>query len=298
MFKPSRRRFITGILTFWSCILVLAAWNNILAGENERAGLSRTDFLRLKSRFETLTRKNSDPEVLSCLAMETTALAWTLAAANLTEDAEARAEWQERAVAFEKSWAISEDWKLRQQSALRMYYEAMREIALFLVSKNKPGRLASDLNKIMIRARQNVSGLNNHPDFALERLALSGNLVNMAAMIVRSLGNGTLDRPVELILQDMLAEAEATRRRGDIHYRAKLALLYASNIQGLTDLIFLMALPAGPPLSQDLALIHGNLNKSSDDRRLTTSLSLTWIAQTQATLPLAYWVTTQRPRKN
>jgi len=62
------------------------------------------------------------------------------------------------------------------------------------VSKNKPGYLVPNLNKIMIQAKQNMFSLNNNPDINLEGLDLSKKLVNMAAMIVHSLGNRILDR--------------------------------------------------------------------------------------------------------
>jgi|LQAB01.1.fsa_nt_gi hypothetical protein len=46
----------------------------------------------------------------------------------------------------------------------------------------------------MIQAKQNMFSLNNNPDINLEGLDLSKKLVNMAAMIVHSLGNRILDR--------------------------------------------------------------------------------------------------------
>jgi len=101
-------------------------------------------------------------------------------------------------------------------------------------------------------------------------------------------------QPVRQVLADMVARSEAVNQRQDIHYRAKLSFLYAGNLSGLTAMIFLLGQSAGPPLSQEMAALHGTLNKYGPGSSLPSAMSLTAVAQAQASLPLAYWLATHQ----
>ena len=98
-----RRRLLVVLFAFLCCLPAPAAWPQPYAARAE----DQSSFLRLKEHFETLAQRYSDPIILTCLAVETTAQAWTLAAARLTEDPASQAKWQSRAVEFEKSWSAS-----------------------------------------------------------------------------------------------------------------------------------------------------------------------------------------------
>ena len=275
----------------WVCLMFLAAPAFGGAADDRL----RQDYLRLKTRFELLARRNSDPAALACLSVETTALTWALAAAQLAEDRESQTGWRNRADEFEKSWSSSRDWDRRHRRALKVYYEALEAVGRALAAESGHTLLAAEVRAITARVARETAALGERPDASLEKLVFSDGLFDLAAAITRALGRGSLDRPADLIAQDVDEEAETIRGRGDLHYRAKLAYLYAAHVQGLTDLVFLWGRPAGPPLSQNLEEIHLALNKVGGDRRLPTTLSLAWIAQTQACLPLAHWLVT-RPR--
>lgn len=265
----------------------------LLAQSDDRL---RENFLSLKDRFETLARDDTDPQALACLGAETAALAWSLAVIAQTEDPEAREEWRNRAEAFETSIEISKNWDDRHLQALELYYQALWESTLYLVTKNEQPGLARDLRSIAEQTRKKLATLTDHPELNLEKRVLwSAALVGLASVAVRSLGGGTLARPVERIMKDLVARAEAVDRRSDLHYRAKLSLLYINNLQGFTALIFLLGRNAGPPLSRELAALHGMLNKYGPRRSLPDALSLTWTAQAQASLPVAFWLATWAP---
>jgi hypothetical protein len=262
------------------------------AGEGS-ANLLRGEYLRLKERFEALAQKNSDPRILSCLAMETVALSWTMTAAQLTEDKDARQEWRRKATGFEASWRESRNWEARQLAALDVYYDALRELALYLVTQNQRLPLISALTEIQNQTRDRLAALSGQNDIGLEkRVVLSGALVSLASVTVRSLGGAPMEQPVNVILNNLTLKIEETNQRIDLHYRAKMTLLYTANIKGLTALIFLLGQNAGPPLSGELAIIHRSLNQYGQDHNLPYANSLTWVAQAQATLPLAYWLAT------
>jgi hypothetical protein len=128
-------------------------------------------------------------------------------------------------------------------------------------------------------------------------VVISGALVSLMSVMVGAVGGGVMEQPTRDIMANVVTKADYISKRPDIHYRAKLSFLYANNVQGLGALIFLLGQNAGPPLSAELAVIHGTLNQYGDDLSLPETQSLTWAAQTQAALPLAYWLasTSYRP---
>ena len=248
------------------------------------------NYLRLKERFETLALRHSDPVILACLAVETTAQAWTLAAARLAGDPATQAQWRNKAAEFEKSWSASRDWEARHRRALKVYYEALSEVARKLAGVRQDGSLNNELKAVLERTDRDLSLLARAPaDAYLEKEALSRGLMGLARVIIRSFGSGP-DLPAELILSTVTKETRALSRRKDIHLRARLAFTYAAHVQALTDLLFVLGSTAGPPLSRPLAEIRTALEKAGADTRLPTTLSLVWTAQAQASLPLAYWL--------
>ena len=256
------------------------------------AAEDQLNFLRLKDRFETLAQRYSDPLILACLAVETTAQAWTLAAARLTEDQTSQTRWQTRAAEFEKSWSGGRDWDARHRRALKVYYEALSEVARKVAGVSQDGHQNAELAAVLDLNDQALKALAKRPDDYLEKEILSYGLMNLVEVIIRSSDFG-LDQPASLILDAVAEETGALHRRKELHYRARLAFIYSAQIQGLTDLIFLLGQAAGPPLSIPLADIRADLDKAGADPRLPTTLSLVWTAQAQASLPLAYWLSTR-----
>ncbi|MDR2934894.1 MAG: hypothetical protein LBV70_03300 [Candidatus Adiutrix sp.] len=250
------------------------------------------NFLRLKERFETLAQRYSDPIILTCLAVETTAQAWTLAAARLTEDPDNQTKWLTQAAEFEKSWGVSRDWDARHRRALKVYYEALSEVARKLAGFYPNGRQNAELAVVLDRNDRAMAALTKNPDDYLEKETFSYGLMNLADVLIRSSDLG-LDQPADFILDSVIKETRALRRQKGLHYRARLAFIYAAQIQGLTDLLFLLGQAAGPPLSRPLTEIRIALDKDGADSRLPTTLGLIWTAQAQASLPLAYWLSTR-----
>lgn len=266
------------------------------------------DFSSLKKHFETQARLNSAPPQLTILGLETTALAWTLAVASLTEDLEAREQWRKRAAelsppgknfgekaasgGLEPALSLEE----RHSAALDLYYQAFRELTLYLVAANQQKSLALEMKRIHQLTRDKLAGLPNQPQEELKkRVILSGALVSLATVTIRSLGGNILTPQLENVVKDLVERSEALSRRSDLHHRAKLQLLYIGNLRCLTSLIFILGRQAGPSLNRELAELHSSLNFYGPKRSLPGALSLIWAAQAQAAIPVAYWLSHQTP---
>lgn len=304
----SRQTLVKLILAlFWCLPLFIGGRSATVAAET---GELDDNFSRLKIHFETQARQNSAPPPLTILGLETTALAWTMAAASLTEDPEARAEWWKRIAELlppdhnftEK--AESGDLppvrglEERHSAALDLYYQAFREITLYLVAATQQKNLALEMKRIHQLTQDKLAGLADQPQRELKkRVILSGALVCVATVTIRSLSGNILTPQLENIVKDLVNRSESLSRCSDLHYRAKLQLLYIGNLRRLTTLIFILGRQAGPSLNRELAELHGNLNLYGPKRSLPGALSLIWAAQAQAAIPVAYWVSRQTPSR-
>lgn len=251
----------------------------------------RGDYQRLKRHFEEQIRETSDPKAASCLSAETSAISWLLAAANLSVDIDDARKWLNLADEFERTRGGSQNWDARHLAALEFYYQGLVQIIPLLLSNTGQSVMLPEMEQIVNKTDEQLSALDGKPDALQEkRVTVSGALVSLMSVMVGAVGGGSMEQPVRGILNNVVTKADYISKRPDIHYRAKLSLLYANNIQGLTALVFLLGQNAGPPLSSELAVIHGTMNQHSADLNLPDALSLTWVAQAQAVLPLAFWL--------
>jgi len=304
----SRQTLVKLVLAFFWCLplFICGRSASLDAGAKELDN----DFSRLKKHFETQARQNSAPPQLTILGLETTALAWTLAVASLTEDPEAKAEWRKRAAELsppdqnfgEKlnsgDSPPARGLEERHSAALNLYYQAFRELTLYLVAVNQQKNLALEMKQIHRLAQDKLAGLPNQPQEELKkRVILSGALVSLATVTIRSLGGNILTPQLENVVKDLVERSETLSQRSDLHYRAKLQLLYIGNLRCLTSLVFILGRQAGPSLNRELAELHGSLNFYGPKRSMPGALSLIWTAQAQSAIPVAYWLSHQTPSR-
>ncbi len=250
----------------------------------------KREFLKLKEDFEKDVKRVREQNVLTTMALETTAQSWGLAATFMKVDASRG--MRQKKTAMDRAMT-AKNWDRREMAALEYYYEAILLITRAMSMRNNQPPLLTELDAIAAKTAEQKKGLEAKPDGALEkRVLLSGALSGVMAVAVKSVGGGAMEKPVQLIVKEMLYKANSISERPDIHYRAKLSLLYANNVDGLTALIFLLGHNAGPPLSNELAKVHSSWKDHLEDANLPDALSLTWTAQYQAVLPLSFWLAT------
>lgn len=293
MKRHSCQTFSAKVLAVLGLIVVFITQGAGLAVGETTDNRLRGDFQRLKQQFEDEIKKTSDPKITSCLAVETSALAWMLAAANLSATTEDSLLRLNKANEFEKNRSKAENWDTRNLSALEFYYETMTELITLMSTKTGQSSLISELDQVVATTEEQFAALEGKEDVLPEkRVILSGALVSLMSVLAKTVGGGSMEQPAQRILSNVVTKADHISKRPDIHYRAKLSLLYANNIQGLTAFIFLLGQNAGPPLSSDLAVLHSNLNQYGSGLNLPDVMSLTWVAQAQASVPLGYWLST------
>lgn len=252
------------------------------------------DFLRLKLGLETKAGDLAGrPEELACLGLETTAMAWALAALNLAGDEASGRLWRNRIEKLEGSGA-DDDPERRRLAALELYYDALHEVALNLARQTASEPFEVELRTIRTEALAKLGAVDDNSGAAWARKAVISEAAALtASALARALGGAPLSRPTAEIMARLRKRTEALDRRTDLHHRARMRLIYLAHLRELTSLTFLMGLSAGPPVSGQMASIHAELNRrGSAINSETGSEGLIWTAQAQASIPLAYWLAT------
>ena len=281
---------IRGCLRLTLLVFLLTAQPLLAAGPDDTL---RTQYRRLKTNFENLVQQDENQTAITCLAVETAAMSWGLAMADFQIKTSRGNGWAEKVKEFENSWAVSEEWESRHLRALEFYHEAFETLVLAWVADRQQTWLQNELNSIQFETASQLADLDDRPDNGPEkRVILSGALASLMGVAVKSIGGATTTESVRLIMEDTVAKARAVGFRTDLHFRGRMSLLYAANLQSLTSLTFLLGRDTGPPLNRELAVIHSGLNQHGPDGGLPRAICLTWTAQAQASVPLAYWLVT------
>ena len=261
------------------------------AGQGEALA---ADFLRLKTAYEEQAEGLAgSPDKVSCLGAETAARAWALAALSLAGGQEDQARWRERLKLFEIG-EIPEEPELRLLADLWLYFDAFYESALSLAARGELRSLESELRSVRAEAIDKLKAVRDKPGAVWEKKNIIAEaLARQISATANALGGAPMRRPTGEIMARLADKTGEISKRTDLHYRARMRLLYLAYLRELTSLTFLVGLSAGPPLSGQMASIHAELNRQGPALASEThSEGLLWTAQAQAAIPLAYWAAT------
>jgi hypothetical protein len=266
----------------------------VMAREQTRRDLElKLDFL--KHEFEGELEGVDDQKQISALALRASGRAF-LASATLADEGNERFDAEEILRRFDQDWNKRDaSWAAREGLALRLYFEAAARLAARLALRSLDMKAADDLREFFNQAktRQKEEGhLTATAIEAEEKVLWSNRLCTLTTI----LGGMVLSAPrkdeLDNIVEDLLNRAEVVAARTDIHYQAKMELLYLNDAQGLTSILFLLAGAAGSPVAREAAqleeLWRGHV--SQPGTQVSDMLSLTWVANTQIALPLAWWL--------
>ncbi|MGL4208654.1 MAG: hypothetical protein ACRCTY_04630 [Candidatus Adiutrix sp.] len=262
-------------------------------GQNMAERHLQQQFIELKQQFEKDIKQQAEQQILSAISVKTVALAWAIATENaqLNKDQELKY-WPARIRFFKKTWGQNRNWEEREFLALELYYEALKNFAQIRLANNQQFDFLDELNKATTQISKEI-GSNNLSETLQRRFVISESLVTIMAIFVRSSSNGEyLDDEVSFILENMAKKSKSIHTRPDAHHRARLYLLYANNIKALNHLVFLLAHNAAPPLNRELKAIYSTWAIHGNGSSVPDILSLAWVAQAQASLPIAFWLAT------
>ncbi|MDR2368965.1 MAG: hypothetical protein LBF58_12830 [Deltaproteobacteria bacterium] len=293
---PVPRNGALAIAVALSLALAAPAWaqGGFGPGQGDLARLERR-LDSVKREFEDQLGGLADHRQISALALRAAGEAWMEAAAQADPPGELF-DPVELIGDFEKGWEESErSWAEREARALRFYFVALARLAARLAVRSGDKETAANLAGLLKAARSGQKRPRPLTAQAVEaeaKVFWSNRLCALAA-ILGHLGDDKAQRQgVADLVEDLLNRSEVVARRTDIHYQAKMELLYLNNAQSVTRVLFLLA-KDGPPNVADRAMAMERAwdnHMTKNDLRVADRVSLTWVANAQLAFPLAWWL--------
>jgi hypothetical protein len=247
----------------------------------------------LKDEFESDLQGVSDQGRIAALSVRAGARAWAVAAAAVSSP-EDEVFPRMRLERFQAMWDKEKgSWPSKEKAALRTYFESMGRLAAKLTDKRKDPGVNADLTNLFSGATYSSfrRARTLQARLAEDRVFWSNRLDVLATMLIRLKCPETAEA-LDDVVEDMLNRAEVISRRTDVHYQARMELLYLNNSQSLARMLFLMGKsPSSPVVAEAEALERAWLKHLADGAAPVSDLSsVTWVANAQMAFPLAWWV--------
>jgi hypothetical protein len=283
-------------------ILLALLWPSLpgTAGAQGDPGQARALELQIdaiKHEFENQIQGVADQKQIAALALRAAGQAWMAAAAAADRNRELF-DPDESLDLFGTRWdEAGNSWADRESRALRLYFEAASRLTARLALQAGDKKTADDLALLFYAAR---SGLRRPQPMTVQAMEAEAkvfwsNRLTALASIMGGLGARPSQRgELDDLVEDLLNRAEVVARRTDIHYQAKMELLYLNNAQSLTLILFLMAKADGSPIADQARDMEEAWLKHTgpDGGQVADRIGLTWVANTQLAFPLAWWLAT------
>jgi len=249
----------------------------------------------LKSNFETKIDGIKDQSEISALAIKAATEAWILATMQMGTQ-EVGWNYNDRLKWLDEQWSNSKTtWQEKEICSLKIYHEALAKIASNMVTKTNNTTALLSLDALS-SLQGDFSG-NSKTATTREaeiKVFLTNRLVVLLSLIIR-MESKTNNEQLDDIMEDMLNRADIISYRKDIHYQARMDLLYLNNAQSMTSMNFLLARLIKPMLKEAETVESAWLSHiNEEDNQVSDQISLTWVANAQLSFPMAYWLTTER----
>ncbi|MDR0621196.1 MAG: hypothetical protein LBJ61_04905 [Deltaproteobacteria bacterium] len=251
----------------------------------------------VKRDFEGQIKGVSDQKQISALALKAAGEAW-LEAAALLDSPNELFDPTDSVLAFESQWdEAGSSWAAREGRALKFYFEALSRLTARLAVRAADKPAADNLADLLraARAGQNRPKPTTVQALEAEAKVFWSNRLCALATVLGTLGaKGDQGGQVADLVTDLLNRSEVVASRTDIHYQAKMELLYLNDAQSLTSVLFLMAKGQDSPIAEEAEIMERNWENhlNQTDLQVADRISLTWVANAQLAFPLAWWLAT------
>jgi hypothetical protein len=186
----------------------------------------------------------------------------------------------------------SVSWTTRQTSAIKLYFESLAALCL-AEAKDKGEDWAFDAIDALLR--ESLKGVFSHDrekDREAEARAVwSSRLAALAPILVRLRAKDN-DAALSEIVTRLVEKAKKASDRKDVHYQARMELLYFNNAQAVARTHFLLASSPSSPLASEAKSLEAAWDEhlKAANNSLADQISLTWLTTAQLSFPLAFWL--------
>jgi hypothetical protein len=247
----------------------------------------------LKDDFEAsvMTAGEQNPAVLQSLSWKFMSLAF-VAAVSAIEPERYGDYFEKRQQNLEVLWKDKKSsWDHKAISAMRLCDEALAKLIVILADKERNTEALSEFKSIMAFHGVDSGKAKAEPARLAEtKVFWSNRLVALFPLILKiTAPDKSSER--EDIMDDLLNRAEIIAARKDVHYQARLDLLYLNNVQSLTGMFFLLSALPDSSIREVATQMENELEIAlrDPDLKVSDKISLSLVAASQMSFHLSLW---------
>jgi hypothetical protein len=255
----------------------------------------------LKDDFESsvLGEKEAPQSVRQANSWKTMSL--TLAAAVSALEPERYGDrFELKQTEVEKIWKDKNlTWDHKAIYAMRFCDESLTRLTVILADRRQNNEVLTEFQSLMtLHGVDSTKAIAEPAQLAETKVFWSNRLVALFPLVIKTVAVSSASE-LDDIVEDLLNRAEIIASRRDIHYQARMELLYLNNVQSLANMFFLLATLPESSIREAAADIKNEWELSMRDQDLMVALkvSLSLIAATQMSFNLSLWYVTGKKTK-
>jgi hypothetical protein len=247
----------------------------------------------LKDDFEASVRATGEqnPVVLEAISWKYISLAFVAAVSAL--EAERYGDYfEKKQQSLEVLWKDKKSsWDHKAISAMSLSDEALAKLIVILADKEKKPEVLAEFKAIMALHGVNSGKAKAEPaKLAETKVFWANRLVALFPLIVKVTAPSK-DSELEDIMDDLLNKAEIIAARKDVHFQARLDLLYLNNVQSFTSMFFLLSTLPDSAIREETIPIENELEVAlrDPDLKVSDKIALSLVAASQMSFHLSLW---------
>jgi hypothetical protein len=249
---------------------------------------------RVKADFEGSLAPLKDPIMIQALSLKETCLALFMTVTVL-EPGMYGNYYSEKSRELERLWSSRKNsWDMKEVQELTLYSEALSRLVVIVAGRLNNQGILKEFN--VVAASSATGKARSQPaKIAEARVYWSNRIVVLTSLLIR-LASSDKAKALEDITDDLLNRSEVIASRRDVHYQARMDLLYLNNMQSLTSMLFLMASDSRSPVAAHAMEMESDWEQriADPDFQVSEKTSLSLVSSTQLSFPLLNWLASSK----
>ncbi|MDR2406145.1 MAG: hypothetical protein LBE27_07240 [Deltaproteobacteria bacterium] len=270
---------------------------------SQRVGTLNMDTLEyslnlIKSDYETSLLSLKDPKMIQALSLKETDLALFMTVAVLDPTTYGNY-YADRSGLLERLWANGKmSLEIKEIYTLVLYSEALSRLVVIIAGKEDNQEVLSEF--VNVTKESAIGKAKSQPaKIAEARVYWSNRIVIMTSLLIKVLSPEKYQN-LEDIMDDLLNRAEVIATRRDVHYQARMDLLYLNNVQSISSMLFLLAKDSGSAIGESAAAMEDRWEEriADSDFQVSEKTSLSLVSNAQLCFPLFHSIATGKYMKH
>ncbi|MDR2460346.1 MAG: hypothetical protein LBE38_06140 [Deltaproteobacteria bacterium] len=274
------------------CLTITSTSLSAQAKESSDLELLDSRLSFLKEDFETSLADTSDQELVQAMAWKAISLSF-LASVSSFEPERYDGYFEMMLESFEVPKTNGKKTPSVDHliiNSMRLCDEALARLIVILAGRNKNTKVLAEFEAIMAHHGVDAGKARTQPaQLAEMKVFWSNRLVALYPLVIKILAPEK-EEELQDVTEDLLNRAEIIASRRDIHYQARMDLLYLNNVQTLTTMFFLLSTQQGSSIRDVASIMEDNWELSSKDQNLIVAdkISLALVASAELSFPLSF----------